>query len=101
MTAVRATSLGEALAEHGVTGWVVAKAGTADDPHPLWWQGPARDWGTTYDAGTPTRSTAWWPTRAAAEQAVRGVYGARWRRQGYAAVKVIEELVQDLLEEKP
>lgn len=55
----------------GATGWVVRVLHERID---TWWYGPARGWGTT--SGKLDDSVALFPTRRAAETALRSVYGA-------------------------
>jgi hypothetical protein len=98
-------TLGEALQARRELGWVRPLGGSrgwviaapAKLPNGTlsrsWWRGPGAAWDTAWDSVAPTKATAWWPNREAAEQAARSVYGPTWRRR-LELVRVTGELAR-------
>lgn len=80
--------------EKGAKGWLVQITGTYPCPNgPMitYWYGPIDGWGTTGSAWLD-RKVRVWPTRFAAESAMRQIFGQPrfWVRRGYLAVRVSE-----------
>lgn len=100
MTAARSEKLQDVVAVGGAlpTGWIVEARHEARDGRPAhvtYWFGPDHRSGETSGGVTNTLSVAWFPTRALAEEALGGVFGAprMWRGRGYIPVRLTAELL--------
>jgi len=75
----------------GARGWMVAHTYSASSGRALtsWWYGPCHGWGTTY-GGLSHPGPVVWPTKFAAEMAIRAIFGTPSNWRGQVAVRVAD-----------
>lgn len=74
------------------SGWLVAltrPTGATGRPITTYWYGPGHGWGTT-SGGLAYPGPRVWPSKAAAEAALRSVFGPPSRWRGYRPVRVAD-----------